>query len=161
MNSSQARWGVLVFFCTIALGVTSPAETPSPKKVTLRELSANPRAFDGKLVQVEGWIVFGWEGDNFLLEKPKSKSDLMNPSQHYPQLWFHGDEAAVRKAFETYKAATYTAASGSENEIATGTLTGYFHFVPIIKSRMKDVFDPGPFQLDVTEASSLRVLSIP
>ena len=30
-----------------------------------------------------------------------------------------------------------------------GTFTGYFQFVPDQKSRMKDVFDTGPLQLEV------------
>jgi len=34
-----------------------------------------------------------------------------------------------------------------------GRFVGYFHFVPNKKGRMKDVFDPGPLQLEAIAAT--------
>jgi hypothetical protein len=42
-----------------------------------------------------------------------------------------------------------------------GTFTGYFHFVPDQKSRLKDVFDPGPLQLEVVGVSDLATNAKP
>jgi len=42
-----------------------------------------------------------------------------------------------------------------------GTFTGYFHFVPHQKSRTKDVFDPGPLQLEVKGISDLGTKPAP
>jgi hypothetical protein len=36
-----------------------------------------------------------------------------------------------------------------------GTFAGYFHFVPDQKSRMKEVFDSGPLQLEAIGISDL------
>ena len=42
-----------------------------------------------------------------------------------------------------------------------GKFTGYFHFVPDQKSRLKDVFDPGPLQLEVVGVSDLATNTKP
>jgi hypothetical protein len=46
-------------------------------------------------------------------------------------------------------------ASGSG--FVTGTLTGYFHFISSSKGRAKDVFDPGPYELDVTHVAVISI----
>jgi hypothetical protein len=107
------------------------------------ELSRNPAKFDGRLVSIRAWLEFGWEGDNFLLDRSE-------PSRHdtaRPRVWLYCDAEHDRKvcsdAYNRYK------------RPVLATFTRYFHFVPDKKVRMKDVFDPGPLQLQAIRISDV------
>ena len=146
------------FVCMVALLLTtfSPfagAQQLSGKDVTVRGLATHPQVFDGQLIKVKGLITFGWEGDNFLLDLPNSQNaNLKRQFESKPRLWFYGNEGEINKAWEAYQK-LWSKGSG----FASGTFTGYFHFVPSAKGRMKDVFDPGPFQLEVVTVSDIGV----
>jgi hypothetical protein len=115
----------------------------SPAVAGVVELSRNPAKYDGRLVSVRAWLEIGWEGDNFLV-------DHSEPSRHdtaRPRVWLYCDPEYNRQvcgeAYNRYK------------RPVLATFTGYFHFVPDKKVRMKDVFDPGPLQLQAIRISDV------
>jgi hypothetical protein len=52
-------------FCVVSAGQELPTTASVP------ELSKNPRKFNGLFIQVRAWLIFGWEGDNFLFDSAK------------------------------------------------------------------------------------------
>jgi hypothetical protein len=109
-----------------------------PVIVSVADLALNPRILDGHLVRVRGWLAVGWEGDKFLYDPASATHKIV--SYRDPALWFYfkpGYERQVGDAIKPFMGHV------------EGTLTGYFHFVPDKKSRKKDLFDPGPLQLEV------------
>ena len=129
----------LVVFCVASTGQELPTTVSVP------ELSKNPRKFDGHLVQVRAWLALGWEGDNFLFDSekpaPRKTADFRAAS-----VWFYCKTDRERKVCDTIQFG---------GPPVLGTFTGYFHFAPDQKSRMKDVFDPGPLQLEVVRVADL------
>jgi len=117
----------------------------SPVVASVHDLSRNPRRFDARLVRVQAWLVYGWEGDNFLFDSakpaPSNTADFKAAS-----VWFYCKPDRERKVWDTIQ---------FRGPPVLGTFTGYFHFVPNRKSRIKDVFDPGPLQLEVIGVSGL------
>jgi hypothetical protein len=126
-----------MIFCAVSAG----QELPTIDSVA--GLSKNPRKFDGHLVQVRAWLTFGWEGDNFLFDSAKLRR---------PSVWFYCKPDREREVWGTLQF------GGAP---VLGTFTGYFHFVPDQKSRKKDVFDPGPLQLEVVGVSDLATNANP
>jgi hypothetical protein len=112
---------------------------------SITDLSLHPLRFDGLLVLVRAKLVFGWEGDNFLFE-PSVPPDLNMNSRLPASVWFYCKPGQERQV--------YGAIWRGDRPIL-GTFTGYFHFVPDQKSRRKDVFDPGPLQLEAIGISDL------
>jgi hypothetical protein len=112
----------------------------------IANLSRNPRKFDGRLVRIRAWVLIGWEGDNFLSEFADPAS-LSTPSDRPTSVWFYCKPDHDGKVCDT---------SRYMGRHVVATFTGYFRFVPNQKSRMKDVFDPGPLQLEVIGISDLR-----
>jgi hypothetical protein len=88
----------------------------------------------------------GWEGDNFLSDSSELAS-LRVPSHRPMSVWFYCKPDHKQQVCDTVSLV------GSPFR---GTFTGYFHFVPDQKSRMKDVFDPGPLQLEIAGIFELR-----
>jgi hypothetical protein len=135
----------VMVFCVVSTGQELPTTASFPA------LSKNPRKFDGHLVQVRAWLVFGWEGDNFLFDSakpaPHKTADFRAVS-----VWFYCKPDRERKVWDTIQFG---------GPPVLGTFTGYFHFVPDQKSRMKDVFDPGPLQLEVVGVSDLATNAQP
>jgi hypothetical protein len=116
-----------------------------PIVVSVASLSQNPRRFDGHLVSVRALLLYGWEGDNFLFDA----SDLgsgKTPRHNEPRVWFYCKPGSERFVY-----------SGLRNGYPRdqGLFTGYFHFVPNKKGRIKDVFDPGPLQLETISVTDL------
>jgi hypothetical protein len=68
------------------------------------------------------------------------------PSHRPPSVWFYCKSDRERQVW---------GAINFGRPRVLGTFTGYFHFVPDQKSRMKSVFDPGPLQLEVIGVSDL------
>jgi hypothetical protein len=132
-------------FCAISTGQEQPTTT------SVLELSKNPRKFDGHLVQVRAWLAFGWEGDNFLFDSakpaPSKTADFRAAS-----VWFYCKPDRERKVWDTIQFG---------GPPVLGTFMGYFHFIPDRKSRIKDVFDPGPLQLEVVGVSDLAINAKP
>ena len=116
-----------------------------PAIASLADLSKNPEKFDGRLVQVRAWLAFGWEGDNYLFDSSDPAPRKM-PSHPSASVWFYCKPDHERQVWDTVKFG---------GPPVLGTFTGYFHFVPERKSRLKDVFDPGPLQLEVIRVSDL------
>ena len=139
----RIRQFVLMVCITLCCVVCFPQGLATIASVA--DLSKNPRKFDGRLVRVRAWLAFGWEGDNFLFDSMEPASRKM-PSQRSASVWFYCKPDHERKVWDTIKFG---------GPPVLGTFTGYFHFVPDQKSRMKDVFDPGPFQLEVIGVSDL------
>ena len=135
----------VMVFCVVSTGQELPTTASVP------ELSKNPRKFDGHLVQVRAWLAFGWEGDNFLFDSakpaPRTTTDFRTAS-----VWFYCKLDRERKVWDKIH---------SGGPPVLGTFTGYFHFVPDQKSRLKDVFDPGPLQLEVVGVSDLATNAKP
>jgi hypothetical protein len=130
----------LVFVACLALGCFACSAHESVTLTTIADLSKNPSKFDGRLVRVRALLERGWEGDDFL-------SDSATPVSHpHPHVWFY-----VNPGYERL----ISGAVGIGFPNVLGTFTGYFHFVPNQKSRTRDVFDPGPFQLEVIAVSNL------
>lgn len=112
-----------------------------PRIATVAELSHNPPKFDGQLVSVRARLQLGWEGDNFLVDPSK-------PSRHdtaRPRVWLNCDAEHDRQV----------CGEAFNKRPALATFTGYFHFVPDKKLRKKDVFDPGPLQLQAIRISDV------
>jgi hypothetical protein len=114
-----------------------------PTLTSITELSKNPRKFDGRLVRVRALLEFGWEGDNFLID-PMPPASPKLPSHKWPHVWLYCKPDHERQIYGAF---------GVSYGRVLGTFTGYFHLVPDRKSRIKDVFDPGPWQLEAIEAS--------
>ncbi len=51
-----------------------------PIDATITDLSQRPQEFDGRLVRIHAALVFGWEGDNFLIDASKPRP-LSMPSR--------------------------------------------------------------------------------
>jgi hypothetical protein len=134
---------ILLISFTLTLCFPSWVEE-SPHVVTVAELSRNPAKFDGRLVSVRAWLEFGWEGDNFLLDR--SEPSHRNTSRSH--VWLYCDPEHNRQV--------YGAVNGPVRRPVLATFTGYFYFIPDKKSRVKDVFDPGPLQLEATRVSDVR-----
>jgi len=105
-------------------------------------VSQNPQKFDGRLVSIRAWLLYGWEGDNFLFDAQSIKPGKALRGE--PRAWFYcrpGSERLMDSGVE----------KGYPR--VAGRFVGYFHFVPKKKGRMKDVFDPGPLQLEAIAAT--------
>jgi len=148
------------FAVLVCIAVCCAASTTQelPTIASVTELSKNARKFDGHLVQVRAWLAFGWEGDNFLFDSakpaPHNTADFRAPS-----VWFYckPDDYRDRTPLRTLGDLERKGCDTIKIDVSPilGTFTGYFHFVTDQKTRMKDVFDPGPFQLEVIGVSGL------
>ena len=113
-----------------------------PIAATISDLSTNPQKYDGKLVRVQAVLVFGWEGDNFLVE-PSKPGPLYMPSREDPaSVWFY--------CKPDHESQVYAAIG--QRRLLYGAFDGYFHFVskPHI---VNGVFDPGSLQFEAVESS--------
>ena len=134
---------MLKLFCIAALSIPLAAQLASdrPIETSISDLSEHPREFDRHLVRIPAVLVFGWEGDNFLLD-PSKPAPLDMPSQDPPSVWFHSRPDREPRIFGAI----------GQARVVSGSFEGYFHFVakPQI---VNSVFDPGPLQFEAIEAS--------
>lgn len=108
-----------------------------PMDVAISDLAQRPKEFDGKIVRVQGVLVLSWEGDNFLSDPDAARASSRDPDY----LWLY---------YETTRGpAIYGKFRGRAS--VHGSFTGFFHFLP--NHPMQGVFDPGPLQLEATDAS--------
>jgi hypothetical protein len=133
----QILTGCVALFCTIGFA------QHRPKDVTPEELSAHPRKYDGLLVRVRALLVFGWEGDNFLID-PSKPSPEGFPSRSPAAIWFNCKPEREQQIYGPIRP--------NDRRRVFGSYTGYFHFVrkPQI---MNGAFSPGSLQLDAIEVS--------
>lgn len=125
--------------CALAFSISMAQE--SPTLVTVGGLSKNPLKFDGRLVRLRAWLSYGWEGDNFLYDKPRLVTRNKNPK--VPAVWFDCKPDHYQLCGTIRPV---------DREGLLGWFTGYFHFVP--KTHIVNgAFDPGPLQLEVVEVS--------
>jgi hypothetical protein len=129
--------GCIALLCVIAFAQRNPVE------VTLEDLSLYPQKFDGHLVRVRALLVFGWEGDNFLIDPSKPTPEGF-PSQNPAAVWFHCKPEHEKQV--------YGPIPPNERRRVFGSYTGYFHFVrkPQI---MNGAFNPGTLRFDAVEVS--------
>ncbi|HEU5402707.1 MAG TPA: hypothetical protein VFU86_15205 [Terriglobales bacterium] len=113
--------------------------TARPMDVTISNLRQNPRTFNGRLVRVWGVPAIGWEGDDVLREWPQPKKGVRR------ELWFYPKTGQDKEIFGLPEPLSV------QSKSALFVFTGIFHFVPE-RSRGRQVFDPGPYQLEVTSA---------
>jgi hypothetical protein len=83
LNSQFMIWCVLMW----SVPVLAQDSTPVPIQVSLIQLIATPEKFDGKLVQVRGFLQMGREGDLIFLDK--SSCDNVVPMN---AIWIHRSE---------------------------------------------------------------------
>jgi hypothetical protein len=139
MISPIVRLLGILFVLSISLFAQLSVERPIESTIT--DLSLHPQEFDGRLVRVQAVLVFGWEGDNFLLDPAKPKP-LSMPSSDPASVWFYCNPGHDPQVY---------GATGHMG-IAYGTFEGYFHFVS--KTHVVNrVFEPGSLQFEAVEAS--------
>ena len=135
-----------LFWIACVLSIPLSAQSPSerPTNTTVTELSLRPQEFDGQLVRFPAVLVFGWEGDNFLLD-PSKPNPFSLPSHDPASLWFY---SKPEREAQVYRAI-------GQRRIVYGLFDGYFHFVRETHI-VNGVFEPGPLQFEAA-----RSLSIP
>jgi ankyrin repeat protein len=113
----------------------------NPKNVTISDLAVHPQKYDGRLVRVQAVLVFGWEGDNFLVD-PSKPVPLYMPSRADPAaVWFYSKPTNEQRVY-----------AGIHRRVVYGSFKGYFHVVdkPHI---VNAVFDPGSLQFEAVDSS--------
>ena len=134
---------MLKLFCIAVLSIPLSGHLASdrPIETSISDLSDHPTEFDGHLVRIPAVLVFGWEGDNFLVD-PSKPGPLSMPSRDPAAVWFYAKPERETRVFDAI----------GQARLVYGWFEGYFHFVPkpqIVNS----VFDPGPLQFEAVEAS--------
>jgi len=144
--------GVLVIAVSILVTSNEPSfcqqpDTEHPLKVTVSELAINPQKYDSKLVCVNAVAVYGWEGDNFLVD-PSKPVPLDFPSRRDPaSVWFYPKQLRSKPMNSVLMSPPARADETVEEKTSDcRDFEGYFHFLD--KSPMMGVFYPGSLQLE-------------
>ncbi len=120
----------------------SAAGAKGPADATISDLSLHPQRFDGHLVRVRARVVFGLEGDDFLL-------DPFNDSMPFggsATVWFYCKPENNKRVY------------GQLGLVGPGGIvfTGYFHYVR--KTHIVNgAFDPGPLQFEAVDVSGTQL----
>ena len=149
MKRACERLLALFVYATLCCSISSAQAKPID--VAVRDLSQTPRKFDGLLVRLRALAVLGWEGDNFLYDPPEQASENKRP-RRARAVWFYCNADNGRQVY---------AAIDRRNGSTMATFTGYFHFVPDPKNRVKDTFDPGRLQLEIVSVSAVAKSQTP
>ena len=138
--SSMLKLSCIVL-CALSIPSSAQLASDRPIETSISDLAECPKEFDGHLVRVSAVLVFGWEGDNFLLD-PSKPAPLEMPSQDPPSVWFHSRPDREPRIFGAI----------GQARVVYGAFDGYFHFVakPQI---VNSVFDPGSLQFEAVEVS--------
>jgi hypothetical protein len=127
--------------CVLSIALSTQFAVARPTEATVSDLSRHAQEFDGQLVHVQAVLVFGWEGDNFLLDPSKPRPVNM-PSRDPASVWFYCKPEHEQQVYGPI----------GHERVVFGSFEGYFHFVP--KTRIVNgVFEPGPLQFEAIEAS--------
>jgi hypothetical protein len=102
-------------------------------------------------VRVRARAVLGWEGDNFLYDSPEQAGGNKSPGRA-GAVWFYCNAENRRQVY---------AVIDRRNSFTMATFTGYFHFVPDPKNRVKDTFDPGRLQIEIVSVSDVAKSQTP
>ena len=132
---------LLLVFSSKPSRCKEPTADP-PVKVTVSELAIHPQRYDGKVVCVNAVAVYGWEGDNFLID-PSKPVPLDIPSRQDPaSIWFYPKQLHSMLAHPPPR--VDEAIEDRRSDCLD--FVGYFHFVD--KPQMVGVFYPGSLQLE-------------
>lgn len=134
-------WGCQGNTPTVNVGTLPAVAPPIATFTTFAYLSQHPLMFDGRLVRVRAWLVFGWEGDNFLFDA-SARPDRNTADFPGSTIWLY-----CKPDYEPF---VYGAMRPDARRVLA-TFTGYFHFVPDMESQIHGVFYAGPFQLEAIE----------
>jgi hypothetical protein len=143
MNHRKLSWlGLLFVLSLVSLSTSQQKPDLKATKVTISELGLHPEKYDRRLVSVNAWLVFGWEGDDFLSDP----SPQNMPSGGPAYVWFYCKPDHEQKVYDVI--------APDKRRKVRGSFVGYFHFVP--NPQFDGVFSPGHFQLEVVEAPVLE-----
>jgi hypothetical protein len=145
MLSVAILWGCQQRTPTANVGQKPEPAQQIPTVSSITDLSLYPLRFDGRLVLVRArWYLVGKATISCLILRPLPIAiwPLVFPAS----VWLYCKAGQENQIY---------GAIWPGNRPVLGTFTGYFHFVPDQKSRMKDVFDPGPLQLEAIGVSDL------
>jgi hypothetical protein len=127
--------------CVLSIPLSAQFAAERPSDATVTELSLHAKDFDGHLVRVHAVLVFGWEGDNFLLDPSKPRPVNM-PSRDPASIWFYCKPGRDQQVYGAI----------GHQRVVYGSFDGYFHFVT--KTHIVNgVFEPGSLQFEAVEAS--------
>lgn len=134
---------LIVIALACVAGRLQAQEAPSkiPIEVTVSDLSSHPEAFDGRLVRIQALLVFGWEGDNFLLDPSKPKPLGMH-SRDPASIWVYCKPEHEPQVYGPI----------GHQRVVYGAFDGYFHFLRETHV-VNGVFEPGPLQFEAVEVS--------
>lgn len=121
----------------LSLPLSAQLAPERPIETSVTELSEHAQEFDGHLVRIPAVLVFGWEGDNFLLD-PSKPRPLSMPSRDPASVWFYCKPAAC--------------VARGQAGVVYGSFEGYFHLVAKPQT-VNGVFGPGPLQFEAVKAT--------
>lgn len=152
-SMSSVSKGVTVLLLVVSVsGPPCLAQADTPKNLTLHDLTANPKRFNGTLVRVRASALIGWEGDTFLIEPH-------GPANAKPELT---DQSAAPIWIDCGSSQSYKACNGLRGiEHGSATFIGRFRYVPNDAGRGNAMFDPGPFQLEVVRITEIQYADRP
>jgi hypothetical protein len=127
------------------------AKRQRPTDVTVSDLSLHPRRFNGHLVRVRAHVVFGLEGDDFLLDPFKPEPQSM-PSRDPAAVWLYCKPEHAKQVWGR------TMVADPDGRVL-GTFTGCFHYVPK-PHIVNGAFGPGPLQFEAVAVSNSSVLTL-
>jgi len=84
--------------CALCIPAFAQVDTALPAETTITNLSGHAQEFDKHLVRVHAVLVFGWEGDNFLLD-PSIPAPLYMPSRDPAAVWFYSQAGRDQQVY--------------------------------------------------------------
>ena len=145
---TSAAFGFVAYSLCLLLLLDKPAPckqgTASPPiNVSVSELATHPQKYDGKLVCVKAVAVYGWEGDDFLIDPSKPVPLDMASGGDPASVWFYQKRSKLQRGQEPIEKQVSRCRSFAE----------YFHLVdkPQI---VNGAFYPGSLQLETLKDSS-------
>ena len=142
---SVGRLLIPAFGVVIMLSAVSLAQIDS-NQVTIKDLSAHSRDYEGQLVQLRAFLSVGWESDNFLTDPPTGWDDIRTDvrPKAVNQLYFYCDHNHARLCGRLLKAGM--------NGITSTIVSGRLHYLADEKSAQ-----PRKFNANIFTAPSLRL----
>jgi hypothetical protein len=127
--------------CVLSIVLSAQFAVARSTEVTVSDLSRHAQEFDGQFVQIQAVLVFGWEGDNFLLD-PSRPRPVSMPSRDPASVWFYCKPGHEQEVYGRI----------GHERVVYGSFGGYFHFAS--KTHIVNgVFEPGPLQFEAVEVS--------
>jgi hypothetical protein len=133
-------YSLLLLLLSVKAAPCKQATVTHPINVTVSELGIHPQEYDGKLVCVNAVAVYGWEGDNFLVD-PSKPAPVEFPSRNPASIWFYS-----KQLYSMLRRQPQRSDESIERTSDCHDLEGYFHFVD--KPHVIGAFYPGSLQLE-------------